>query len=103
MSTRTFTREALEEMGIPYEWDAEPGKAAEILHQEQIDTRRWVSINEVVFLAPDDGRAWSVCYEKGLTESQDDTDLWGDDDEVTATEMESHAVTVVQWRPKGRS
>lgn len=101
MSTRTFTREALEEMGIPYSWDAEPGKAAERLHEEQVDTGRWVSVHEIVFRAPDDGRAWSVCYEEGLTESQDGTDPWDYDDEITATEMEPHEVTVIQWRPKG--
>ncbi|MFF1625603.1 hypothetical protein [Streptomyces sp. NPDC058272] len=98
MPTRTFTREQLEEMGVPYEWDAEPGKEAEILHTEQVDSRRWVSIHEVVFRAPDDGRVWSVGYQEGLTESQDGTDLWFDDDTVTAVEMDLVEVTVQEWR-----
>lgn len=98
MGTREFTREQLEEMGVPYAWDAEPGKEAEILHTEQIDSRRWVSIHEVVFRAPDDGRVWSVGYQEGLTEMQDGTDLWFDDDTVTADEMEAVEVTVTEWR-----
>lgn len=100
-NTRVFTREELETMGIPFSWDAEPGKAAEQLHEEQIDTRRWVSVHEVVFRAPDDGRVWSVCYERGLTESQDDTDPWNYEDTITATETEPHEVTVTVWRPAG--
>ncbi|MFB7114075.1 hypothetical protein [Streptomyces sp. NPDC056291] len=97
MPTREFTREQLEEIGIPYDWDAEPGKAAEILTTEQIDTRRWVSIHEVVFRTPDDGRVWSVGYQEGLTEVQDGTDLWFGDDVVKADEMEAVEVTVTEW------
>ncbi|MFE5159112.1 hypothetical protein ACFRNT_11370 [Streptomyces sp. NPDC056697] len=99
--TREFTREELEEIGIPYEWDAEPGKAAEQLHEEQVDTRRWVSVHEVVFRAPDDGKAYSVMYEEGLTEQQEDTDPWDYEDTITATEMEPHEVTLTVWRPAG--
>lgn len=99
MPTREFTREELETLGIPYSWDAESGKAAERLHEEQVDTRRWVSVHEVVFRAPDDGRVWSVDYVEGLTESQDGTDPWEyEGSTITATEMEPHEVTVTEWR-----
>ncbi|WP_329168350.1 hypothetical protein OG709_30050 [Streptomyces sp. NBC_01267] len=97
MATREFTPDELEALGIPYEWDAE--HPAERLSEEQIDTRRWVSVHEVVFRAPDDGKAWAVCYVRGLTESQDDTDPWEYEGSViTATEMEPHEVTVTEWR-----
>jgi hypothetical protein len=98
--TREFTREELERLGIPYAWDAEPGQAAERLHEEQIDTRRWVSVHEVVFRAPDDGQVWSVTYVKGLTESQDGTDPWGyEGSTISATAMVAHTETVTRWRP----
>lgn len=98
MPTRKFTREQLEEMGVPYDWDAEPGKEAEILREQQTDTRRWVSWHECLFRAPDDGKVYAVDYQQGLTESQDGTDLWDDEDIVTAVEMEPYEVTVTEWR-----
>lgn len=101
MITRDFTREELEIIGVPYEWDAE-GTPAERLSEQQIDTRRWVSVHEIVFRAPDDGKAYGVSYVQGLTESQDDTDPWEyEGDPITAVEMEPHEVTVTEWRPIG--
>ncbi|GAA1064716.1 hypothetical protein [Streptomyces asiaticus] len=102
VTTRKFTREELETIGIPYEWDAEPGKAAEQLHEEQIDERRWVSLHEIVFRAPDDGKAYSVVYAQGLTENQEDTDPWEyEGATIKATEVEPHEVTLTVWRPAG--
>jgi hypothetical protein len=69
------------------------------LHKEQIDTRRWVSVHELVFRAPDDGMTYSVTYEQGLTEDQDDTNPWNYDREVKATEVEQRPVVVQQWKP----
>lgn len=96
--TRTFTRAELEAIGVPDKWNAS-GPAAEHLHEEQIGSRRWVSVHWLVFRAPDDGKAYAVSYEQGLTESQDGTDPWNDDDEVTATAVEERQVTVTQWLP----
>jgi hypothetical protein len=98
VADRTFTREQLEEMGVPYEWDAEPGKEAEILRERQTDTRRWVSWHEVLFRAPDDGKVYAVDYRRGLTEHQDDTDLWDGEDTITAVEMEPYELIVTEWR-----
>lgn len=100
MTTRTFTRDQLEAIGVPDIWTAaDKGNAAEHLHEEQVDSRRWVSVHELVFRAPDDGKAYSVTYEQGLTENQDDTDPWNDEDEIKATEVEQRPVVVQQWRP----
>jgi hypothetical protein len=101
MPERVFTREQLEEMGVPHKWDAEPGKEAEILRDQQTDTRRWVSWHEVLFRAPDDGKVYAVDYQQGLTEQQDGTDLWDDEDTVTAVEMEPYEITVTEWREVG--
>ena len=97
MPTREFTREALEEMGIPYRHTAEPGKAAERLHEEQVDTRRWVSVHEIIFRVPEDRKTYSVTYEEGLTEQQD-ADPWDYESTITAQEMEPYVVPVTKWR-----
>ncbi|QQM45130.1 hypothetical protein [Streptomyces liliifuscus] len=99
MSTRTFTRQQLEAIGIPDRWTATEGNAAEQLHEEQIDTRRWVSVHRLVFRAPDDGIAYAVFEERGLTESQDGTDPWGYADEIKAVEVEERPVVAQQWLP----
>lgn len=100
MTTRTFTVAELEAIGIPHRRTAPPEGRAERLHEEQTDTGRWVSAHWLVFRAPDDGRAWAVTYEQGLTELQDDTEPWGyGRTEVTATEVEERQVTVTRWLP----
>jgi hypothetical protein len=95
MTTRIFTRAQLEAWDLPGAWaDDSP----EILYREQVDARRWVSVHELVFRAPDDGLAYRVFYEQGLTEDQDDTDPWNGDDEIKGTEVEQRPVVTQQWR-----
>jgi hypothetical protein len=95
MATRDFTREQLESWDLPDAWaDDTP----EILHREQVDSRRWVSVNELVFRAPDDGKAYRLYYEEGLTESQDGTDPWAYEDVISADEVELVEVTTTEWR-----
>jgi hypothetical protein len=95
MPTRNFTREQLDEWDLPGAWADD---APEILHREQVDTRRWVSVHELVFRAPDDGKAYRVYYDKGLTESQDDTDPWDYEHVIAADEVERVEVTTIVWR-----
>jgi hypothetical protein len=95
MPDRTFTREQLEEWDLPGGWADD---APEILHREQVDSRRWVSVNELVFRAPDDGKAYRLYYERGLTESQDGTDPWDYEDVISADEVELVEVTTTEWR-----
>lgn len=104
MATRTFTREQLDALGLPDDLATEKNaakypEAAVELHREQIDTRRWVGVHELVFRAPDDGKAYRVTYEEGLTEVQDGTDPWNYEDEVKAVEVEQVPVTVMRWKP----
>jgi hypothetical protein len=94
--TRTFTRDQLDALDLPGAWADD---APEILHREQVDSRRWVSVHELIFRAPDDGKAYRVHYEQGLTESQDGTDPWNGDRAVEAVEVEQYDQTVKAWRP----
>ncbi|WP_405620300.1 hypothetical protein [Streptomyces sp. NBC_00076] len=95
MATREFTREQLDEWDLPGAWADD---APEILHREQVDSKRWASVHELVFRAPDDGKAWRVYYERGLTEHQDDHDPWDYDRTVEADEVERVEVTTTEWR-----
>lgn len=96
MTDRTFTRTELDAWDLPDAWADD---APEILHREQVDTRRWVSVHDLVFRAPDDGKAYRVTYVEGLTEVQEDTDPWGYDDEIDGVEVEARQITVTEWLP----
>jgi hypothetical protein len=101
-NTRVFHRDQLDALGLPHDLATEDNarefpEAAVELHREQVDTRRWVSVHELIFRAPDDGKAYRVTYEQGLTEHQDDHDQWNYRDHVVAEEVEPRPVTVTQW------
>ncbi|MFD5308277.1 hypothetical protein [Streptomyces ardesiacus] len=98
MKTRIFTRDELDAFGVPFECDPENGYAEE-LYDELYDTTRWTNVYEFVFRAPDDGKAYRVYYEVGASDSQDDTDPWNWDDEITAVEVEQIQVTKTEWKP----
>ena len=98
---RIFTREQLAASGIPFECDIdnEPEFATE-LHRAQVGTRRWVSVHELVFRAPDDGKAYRIEYVQGLTEQQDGTDPFyyeGDMIEAAEVEQRTRMVEVTEW------
>jgi hypothetical protein len=93
MTSRTFTPEQLEELGVPFELDDDAELA-----RDTINSGRWNKTVRLVFRHPDDGIAYLVRYQVGLTEYQD-CDLWFGEDEITATEVEQRPVVVQQWKP----
>lgn len=103
MTSRTFTRQQLNDLGLPYEL-IEEDRAAQYpamtveLHREQTDRRRWASTHKLIFRAPDDGMAYRITYQSPLTEHQE-CDPWFDADEVKATEVEQRPVVAQQWLP----
>ncbi|MYR46621.1 hypothetical protein [Streptomyces sp. SID5910] len=102
-AARVFHRDQLAEWGVPNDL-ADESNAAEFphaaveLHREQTATRRWVSVHELVFRAPDDGKAYRVTYEQGLTEVQEDHDEWDYRDHIVGEEVEEYDHTVKAWR-----
>lgn len=88
---RIFTRDELEEMGLPDDKD-------HTVYTEQIDERRWYSIHELVFRVEDDGPLWRVNYYEPLTELQEH-DTWNDADHVEAVQVEPYEVAVTRYRP----
>ncbi|MFE7115475.1 hypothetical protein ACFU99_08645 [Streptomyces sp. NPDC057654] len=102
MPTRTFTRAELDALGLPddmpsAEYAAKYPEAAVELHREQVDSRRWVSVHELVFRAPDDGKAYRVTYVAGLTEHQDVSPWEYEGDTVDAVEVEPYERRTIAW------
>ena len=87
MTIRHFTREQLDELDVPYT----------SLHTEQLDTLHWSEIRSCVFRT-EDGTAYQVTYQRPATEYQD-CDLWFDEDQVKAVEVEHRPVVVQRWKP----
>jgi hypothetical protein len=98
MKTRVFTRDELEDIGVPFECGDYAGTAEE-LYCELYDTTRWTNVYEFVFRNPDDGKAYRVYYEVGASDSQDDVDPWDYDDRIQAVEVEQIQVTKTEWKP----
>lgn len=99
MTTRTFTRDQLEEIGVPFELDGDDTCATELSNQ-LIGSERWTSVYRLVFRAPDTGLAYEVTYEVGSTEHQDGIDPWHRHGKtIPAVEVEQRPVVVQQWRP----
>lgn len=98
MTSRHFTREQLEEIGVPFELDGDDTCATE-LSDELIGTERWTSVHRLVFRHPEDGLAYQVTYEVGSTEHQDGIDPWHRHGEtIPALEVEQRPVVTQQWR-----
>jgi hypothetical protein len=99
MTTRHFTREQLDEIGVPFELGGDDTCATE-LSSELIGSERWTDVHRLVFRAPDDGKAYQVDYEVGSTEHQDGIDPWHRwGKTIPAVEVEQRPVTVMQWMP----
>lgn len=87
-ATRVFTRDELEKLDVPWTH----------IHDETWDSTRWTEIRRCVFRTGD-GKTYRVSYETGLTEFQN-CDLWDDETEITAEEVELREVTITRWEAK---
>ncbi|MFL1444030.1 hypothetical protein [Nocardiopsis protaetiae] len=67
----------------------------ETVHDEQVDTRRWVSVHRLIIRRTSDGTLWALPYELGLTEAQD-CDLFVDDP-VTVALVRAEQVTTTRY------
>lgn len=88
---RVFTREELEELGLPDDKD-------HTVFTELHDQRRWYNIWELVFRTDEDDRLWQVFYYEPATEIQGH-DTWNDASEIEATQVEAYPVEVIHYRP----
>lgn len=92
---RQFTKELLEEWGLPW------GNA---LQDEVHDTGRWQEHHALVFRAPDDSLLYRVFYAQGLTEMQE-MDPWDDEDPnvssdgtIPGEQVEPVETTVIEYQ-----
>jgi hypothetical protein len=98
-TTRHFTRQQLEEIGVPFELDGNDTCATE-LSDKLVGSERWTEVHRLVFRAPDTGDAYQVDYEVGSTEHQDGIDPWHRHGKtIPAVEVEQRPVVTQQWRP----
>lgn len=94
--TRTFTVAELDEIGVPFELDADDQCAQEI-QIRHIESRRWVALKELIFRHPGDGLAYAIRFQEPLTEEQECSPFLGDT--VKAIVVEQREVTVTKWLP----
>jgi hypothetical protein len=99
MSIRHFTRDQLDEIGVPFELGDDDTCATE-LSDQLVASERWTEVHTLVFRAPDTGDAYQVDYEVGSTEQQDGIDPWHRYGKtIPAVEVEERPVVVQQWLP----
>lgn len=67
-----------------------------LVEEEIVDQRRWVTVFDGVFLHKPSGKHYSVEYEKGSTECQDDTEYFYGD-EIDFQEVELKEVVTKAW------
>ena len=92
---RTFKREELIDMGLPY--DAPEG--GKVLLRESCGEHRWTIDKRLVVHFPDqpEGLAWEFYYDVGATEAQE-CKPWECQDEVEATLVRQVEVVVKEWQ-----
>lgn len=94
---RTFTRNELEELGVPF-------ANTHVVHDEQCGENRWSTVHKCVFQAEPNGPLWEVTYYLPATELQE-CDLWSyrnhgaKPETVEATQVEAYEVAVIKYRP----
>lgn len=104
MTTRTFTRDQLDEIGVPPDSPDDIEYSDTVLADEHVTTLKYTQLRRVVFLAEDDGLTYSVEYQAPIDtgdwevgEAPDGHGWYGDT--VDATEVEERPVVTQQWLP----
>lgn len=92
---KTFKKEELETLGLPY--DCDRGK---VVSDTIVGRSRWSIIHKIVFQLhgqrPE--AAWSTTYQHGSTEQQDEAP-WQYDTEIVCTLVHEVEKTVKVWEP----
>jgi len=69
----------------------------QIERNEQVDSNRWSGIYELV-IKDTTGKYWMACYQRGLTENQDEVPFEYDGEEIEFYEVERVPVTTYEYR-----
>lgn len=93
MTTRMFTVEELEDLGLPYGFN----KDVSLLGTVDVEEARWGTRRLAIF--EHEGTFWSVPYYDPATEMQEGMDIWEGQDPVQATEVHKELVQVERWVP----
>jgi hypothetical protein len=89
--SRSFTKEWLEEEGIPYDNEG-------VEMEDELGGGRWMDYRTITFEAPDDGFWYQLTFEIGKTENQECH--WDEylDFPVECFRVEQVEVMVKQWK-----
>lgn len=66
------------------------------VRDEIVDTSRWSIRHELIFRR--EGKLYSVWYQVGATEQQDESPFDNEGDEIECTEMEAYERTIIDYR-----
>jgi len=96
MITRTVTRDQLNRWGIPY--PSNDDSQAEVLDIVHLGGEGFADYMQMIFVAPDDKRAYSVDWARGLAIGEP---FAGQDAEITLTwvRSEKRPVVLTDWLP----
>jgi|AGFT01.1.fsa_nt_gi hypothetical protein len=114
MKTKRFPQDVMERLAHSYgkvtfygqKWNESMGAfdddlVLEVLHNEQVDTTRWNSVHDLVFIDTETGEGYHTRYEQGLTESQMLTPFYYDkegvDCDIVDVWEEQVTTTVIKW------
>lgn len=87
--TRLFSRDELADMDVPYN----------MVYEEITEQSRWYTYCTGVFRDPETEKYYEIDWQQGSTEDQE-CDVWGDEDEILATEVEYKEVVEWKWVPR---
>jgi hypothetical protein len=104
MTIRHFTREQLEDLGIPPTDPDEVDFEEHLLADEHVTTLKYTALRRCIFRADDDGLTYAVEYEAPtdvgdfeVGDGPDDHGWYGGT--VKAVRVEPREVTVIRWEP----
>ena len=69
-----------------------------MVHNEQVGSRRWVSVHELVIQKTGTNEFYTASYERGLTEMQDQAPFEYDGDVIQFSRVYPHEVTTIEYR-----
>jgi hypothetical protein len=67
------------------------------VRDQRVAKHRWYEVRELIFKR--EGKLFAMRFQRGLSETQEDHDEFGDAEEVECEEVEAYEKTVTDYRP----
>lgn len=95
MPVKSFDKDTLQDLA----WEDYNPDEFQIISDEIVDTSRWSTIYEMVFMEKGTGKYYQTSYSRGATECQDESPYEYEPDQIKLTEVEPVEVMIIQYRP----